>query len=144
MLRFRLIFAWLLLAALPLQGWAAATMLFCGPAQGVAVIAKAHASGDALSHHDMQTAHHDMQTAHGQHHVGTADMGDSGIAHDGAKTVADGSHTCGVCAACCNGVALAQSPHWPSIAAAPSAGLAEPLVAVLARPSPVPDKPPRA
>ena len=41
MLRFRLILAWLLLAALPLQGWAAATMLFCGPVQRDAVIAKA-------------------------------------------------------------------------------------------------------
>ena len=58
MLRFRLILAWLLLAALPLQGWAAATMLYCGPAQKAAVHASAHAPGAAVSHHDMQAAHH--------------------------------------------------------------------------------------
>lgn len=150
MLRFRLILAWLLLAALPLQGWAAATMLFCGPVQRDAVIAKAHSPGQADSHHDMHTAHHnmhDVQSGHGQHHVGTVDMGnmgDMGSAADGAKTITDGSHTCGVCAACCNGVALAQTSYWPSIAVEPRADLAEPLVAVLARPSPVPDKPPRA
>lgn len=141
MLRFRLILAWLLLATLPLQGWAAATMLFCGPVQRDAVIAKAHSTGQAASHHDMHAAHHDMQAGHGQHHVGAVDMVDS---VDGASTVADGSHTCGICAACCNGVALAQTPHWPPVAITPGAHLAEPLVAVLARPSPVPDKPPRA
>jgi hypothetical protein len=140
MLRFRLILAWLLLAALPLQGWAAATMLFCGPAQHTAVVAKVHSPADAPSHHDTHTAHHDMQ-AQAQHHVDTSDTGST---DDGAGHVAGGTHTSGVCAACCHGVALAQTPHWPSIAAAPSADLAEPLVAVLARPSSVPDKPPRA
>jgi hypothetical protein len=142
MLRFRLILAWLLLAALPLQGWAAATMLFCGPAQRDAVVAKAHSPGQAISHHHMDPANHDMQAAHGQHQADTT--GDIGNGHHGAKTVADGSHTCGVCASCCNGVALAQTQHSPSIAVAPRADLAEPLTVVLARPSPVPDKPPRA
>lgn len=141
MLRFRLILAWLLLAALPLQGWAAATMLYCGPAQRDAVHAKADLPEAAVSHHDMQAAHHPMQSAHEQHHIGTGDMGSA----DGvAQPVADASHTCGVCAACCHGVGLAQTLHWPAITAAPGAVMGEPLVAVLARPSPVPDKPPRA
>jgi hypothetical protein len=138
MLRFRLILAWLLLAALPLQGWAAATMLFCGPAQPAAVVAKANAHAHAAAHHDMHTAHHDVQAAHAQHHVDTTDTGSAD------HGTADGSHTCGVCAACCNGVALAQTPHWPIISVAPGADPAEPLVAVLVRPSSVPDKPPRA
>jgi len=141
MLRFRLLLAWLLLAALPLQGWAAATMLFCGPAQRTAVVAQSHLPADAASHHDMDTAHHDMQPPHAQHHVAPGDMGG---ADDGAQPVADGSHTCGVCAACCHGVALAQTQQWPSVSPAPEADHGEPLVAVLARPSPVPDKPPRA
>lgn len=141
MLRFRLILAWLLLAALPLQGWAAATMLFCGPAQRGAVVAKAHSPADATSHHDMDTAHHDMQAGHAQHHVAP---GDVGSAADGSQAAADGSHTCGVCAACCQGVALAQTQHWPYVPVASGADIAEPLVAVIARPSPVPDKPPRA
>lgn len=131
MLRIRLILAWLLLAALPLQGWAAATMLFCGPAQPGAVVAKAEAATPGASdhHHD---AHHHAQAGH-------ADHGDSA-----APVVADASHTCGVCAACCHGVAIAQTQNVPAAAAPPSLHLAEPLVAVLAHPSPVPDKPPRA
>ncbi|MDP3762270.1 MAG: hypothetical protein Q8R01_17330 [Ramlibacter sp.] len=141
MLRFRLLLAWLLLAALPLQGWAAATMLFCGPAQRAAVVAKAPPHGEAVSHHDMHAAHHDMQAVHAQHHM---DTGHAGSAGDGAQPVADGSHTCGVCAACCHGVALAQTQQWPAASPAPRADLIEPLVAVVARPSPVPDKPPRA
>lgn len=140
MLRFRLIVTWLLLAALPLQGWAAATMLWCGPAQQPAALAAAHTFAHTAGHqHDDG---HATQGAHGQHHVDAADVGS---ADDGAApTLADDSHTCGVCAACCNGVALAQTPGWPSSAIVPRAEIAEPLVAVLARPSPVPDKPPRA
>ena len=133
MLRIRLILAWLLLAALPLQGWAAATMLFCGPAPRAAVVAKAHSPEAAANHHQMHGPH-DVPAAHAQHHD----------AADGAQPVADGSHTCGVCAACCHGVALAQTQPWPSVSPAPEAGHGEPLLAVLARPSPVPDKPPRA
>jgi len=146
MLRFRLILAWLLLAALPLQGWAAATMLYCGPAQRDAVHAKADLPEAAVSHHDMRAAHHLMQSAHTPHHMGAIDEGaaDSGSTEGVAQPVADASHTCGVCAACCHGVALAQTLHWPTITAAPGANLAEPLVTVVAHPSPVPDKPPRA
>lgn len=147
MLRFRLILAWLLLAALPLQGWAAATMLFCGPAQRVAVVAKAQSVADSASLHGMNAVHHDVQAAHAHHHAGTdhhVDTGDVGSAHDGAKTTGEGSHTCGVCAACCHGVALAQTQHGAATAVAPGADIAEPLVAVLARPTSVLDKPPRA
>ncbi|MDF2466674.1 MAG: hypothetical protein K0Q43_4909 [Ramlibacter sp.] len=140
MLRLRLFLVWLVMAALPLQGWAAATMLYCGPAQKSAAHAKAHAQQAASHHDDMQAAHHDVQSAHAQHHVDAADA----AASEGAQPVADSPHTCGVCATCCHGVALAQTPQWPSITAAPGADLVEPLFFVLARPSPVPDKPPRA
>lgn len=143
MLRFRLILAWLVLAALPLQGWAAASMLFCGPAQRAAVHAKAQAAKAApAGDHAMHAGHHDMQGAHGQHHAdaGTADAEAGGP----AQPVTDSTHTCGVCAACCHAVALAQTMQWAGASDAPGAHLAEPLVTVLARPSPVPDKPPRA
>lgn len=136
--RFRLILAWLMMAALPLQGWAAASMLYCGPAQRAAV--HAAAAAHEASHHDMHAAHHDVKAGHHaqQHH---ADPG----APEGAQPAADASsHTCGVCAACCHGVALAQTQRWAATLPALAADIAEPLVAVIVRPSPVPDKPPRA
>jgi hypothetical protein len=144
MLRLRLFLLWLVMAALPLQGWAAATMLYCGPAQKSAAHANVHAQQAASHHHEMQDQmlgeHHDVHAALAQHHVDADDAAGS----EGAQPVADTPHTCGVCATCCHGVALAQTPQWPSITAAPGADLVEPLLFVLARPSPVPDKPPRA
>jgi hypothetical protein len=136
--RFRLILAWLMMAALPLQGWAAASMLYCGPAQRAAVQAQAQVPA-AGSDHGMQAAHHGTDAGSpAHHHADTTAADDSDAAGDGAD------HTCGVCAACCHGVALAQTPHWAAMPPAPGADLAEPLAAVLARASPVPDKPPRA
>lgn len=140
--RFRLFLAWLLLAALPLQGWAAATMLYCGPAKDAAIHEMAR-SAQATGHHDTHAAHHDVQAAQTPHHH--ADAAGADASGDGPQIGSHATpHTCGVCAACCHGVALAQTPHWPAITAAPRADLAEPLVVVLALPSPVPDKPPRA
>lgn len=137
MSRFRLFLAWLLLAALPLQGWAAASMLYCAPAQRTAVHAKAQGPVTA-SPQDMHAGHDDMGSVqHAQHHAEDSASGDTVAAADGA------GHTCGVCAACCHGVALAQTQHWATALPPPAAHIAEPLVAVLARPSPVPDKPPR-
>jgi hypothetical protein len=138
MLRLRLILAWLVMAAIPLQGWAAAAMLFCGPAPQAAMHAKAHAAKADVSHQGLHAGHHDMHAEHAQHQM------DSGDAGDGAQPVADSGHTCSVCAACSHGVALAQTLRWPAVASPPAADIAEPLAAVLARPSPVPDKPPRA
>jgi hypothetical protein len=138
MLRLRLILAWLVMAALPLQGWAAASMLFCGPASQAAVHSKAHAAKADEGHQGLHAGHHDMHAAHTQHQA------DSGGAEDGAPPVADSGHTCSVCAACSHGIALAQTPRWPTVSPPPAADIAEPLAAVLARPSPVPDKPPRA
>lgn len=138
MSRFRLFLAWLMLAALPLQGWAAASMLYCGPAQRAAVQAKEQVPVTA-SHHELHAGHHDMSAGqHAQHHMDDSATGDTGAAPDTS------GHTCGVCAACCHGVALAQTQQWATALPPPAVHIAEPLVAVVARPSPVPDKPPRA
>lgn len=138
MLRFRLLLAWLLLAALPLQGWAAAAMLFCGPAQTVAMHSEVHVAKADAGNRGLHADHHDMHAAHAQQHL------DGGDADGGTQPSADGVHTCSVCAACSHGVALAQTPQWPAVLPPPAADITEPLIAVLARPSPVPDKPPRA
>jgi hypothetical protein len=130
MSRFRLFLAWLIMVAIPLQGMAAASMLYCGmgayhgPAQ-VAVQAQAE-------HHD-----------HAQH--GHADVTQAKKADAGAdKKAPDSSHKCPVCASCCHGAAIAQFPSLAVLAPAPQAEPAEPFVLIHARPSTVPDKPPRA
>ena len=98
---FRLRFAlmWLLLLALPLQGFAAATMLHCGPghhgmAAGAAV---AHQSADDSDHHHGEAGH-----VHAATHASGSD--------DHAPTAADISKLskfkCSACASCCLGLAL--------------------------------------
>ena len=138
--RFRLFLVWLLMAALPLQGWAAASMLYCGPAQREAAHAQANApahDSHHVMHEQMHSAHHGVDSDdHAQFDTGALPPQDTG-ATDGA------SHTCGVCAACCHGLALAPTQHWDGLLPAPHANLAQPVALVLAGGSSVPDKPPR-
>jgi hypothetical protein len=122
MIRLRILFAWLLMAAVPMQGFAAASMLFCGQdAQ------QAHAAAhDHATHAHAGEAHSRTKTptkAHGA--LGTA-------------------HTCSICAACCNSLAIMGLEQVIAIAHSPQSELAEPLVFIQARAAPVPDKPPRA
>src|SRR5512133_412005 len=98
--RIRLILAWLLMAAVPLQGWAAATMLFCGP-MPPSVHAHAHEAGGQTDLHAAPAAHHHgMNPQHATHDDGTA-------AHP--QPVGDESHACSACAACSHSIALAQT-----------------------------------
>jgi hypothetical protein len=126
MSKVRLFVAWLLLAALPLQGLAGASMLLCGPAPAQAATATAH---DHASH-DHEAMGHEGQTV-------------AGAQEDHASNGAEG-HACPICAACCNLVALPQAPSFQ-----PEAGrlLTPPLpgpARVLTRAAPAPEKPPRA
>ncbi|MFC5500167.1 hypothetical protein ACFPOE_21675 [Caenimonas terrae] len=122
--RIRYLFAWLVLAALPLQGFAAASMLFCG--MGAAVV------GTAQAHHD--------HAAHSHAHAHAVKGVEGGV----AQQLPDAGHSCGVCAACCHGGAIAQTPHVLAMASLPLAPAAEPFVRIDPRPSSVPDKPPRS
>jgi hypothetical protein len=129
MSRIRILFAWLVLAALPLQGFAAATMLFCGlgegPAAQVAVVASSH----------------EDHAAHGHVHVAKAKSNKSG---EGKQQLPDPSHKCGACAACCPGAAVASTARVLAVADLPQAEAADPFVRIDPLPSTVPDKPPRA
>ncbi len=60
------------------------------------------------------------------------------------KKLPGAAHKCGVCASCCNLAAIAEFPQLVAFAPVPQAELAEPFVLIHARPSQVPDKPPRA
>jgi hypothetical protein len=130
MSRFRLFLAWLVLAAIPLQGLAAASMLFCGMGE--------HHAAAAVAKHDGAGEHDHSQHSHateGELEQATVDTG---------KNLPDTSHKCPVCASCCSSVAITEFPQLAAFEPLPQAESAEPFVLIHARPSQVPDKPPRA
>ncbi len=140
MSRFRLFLAWLIVAAIPLQGLAASSMLFCatGPHHAKTQVVAAQVL-DLTSIDSVSSATHD----HSLHsHAGAAQVEKS--PDSGAKKLPGSEHQCTVCASCCNVVAFSQYPLLVALAPMPQAELAEPFVLIHARPSQVPDKPPRA
>ncbi|QPF74133.1 hypothetical protein G8A07_15235 [Roseateles sp. DAIF2] len=96
----RLMLAWLLAMALPLQGYAAHALMLCGPAhhQSPLVTTQAHATMDHQGHEGHDSAEHGAQ-----HHA-TPDSGDEEQAQPGGHAGA-----CSVCASCCNAAALVTS-----------------------------------
>lgn len=126
MARFRLLLAWLLMAALPLQGFAGAAMLFCG---GVP------------AHHVQATGMHDHaghdHMAHARSDADAQDRAD-------AKQLPSALHTCAICAACCHAVAITQADPAVPLPAVPSPLLQAALGPMHSQPARVPDKPPRA
>lgn len=139
MARLRMFLTCLLLAAIPLQGLAAATMLFCGPG-GPAQPAASAAHEQHVQHHGTAAGHDHAMHQHAGHDEATS-QADQPANGPGA---ADQGQKCSVCTACCHSVAITEAANIAALAPAAqtvSFGLA---VAVHSRPSPVPDKPPRA
>ena len=106
---YRSALVWLLLFSLPLQGYAAATMLSCGPNHHQMWAAAVTAT---VSHHDSGEARHEHHHAHttADDHDVTA-SGD--VAGDGAsvhRLNKLSKFKCSACAACCVGAALPTSP----------------------------------
>ena len=138
MTRFRHLLLCLMMLALPLQGFAAASMLYCGLHGDPA--AKTLQVEMASSHHTMVDAAgtpHD----HGKH-AKTAQAGK--LTTDAQKKqLPDASHKCGVCAACCSVIAISDFPPTIGVQLAPKAVLAEPFVLIQAVPTRLPEKPPR-
>ncbi len=120
----RLVIACLVMAALPLQGIAAASMLFCG-SQAAARVA------EAASHH----GHHTSMDAAVHDHAPAADDAHSADAQE---------HSCPICAACSQAQAVGEFDSLPLAAPAPSAEPSQPPVRVSSRALTLPDKPPRA
>lgn len=113
---------WMLMLSLPLQGYAAASMRWCGSVQGVPAAA-------AALPHLQQAGTHD----HARHSVPSD--------HSAHDTL---SHKCALCASCCHAMAL-QAFFIPlEFGPLAHAGPAEPLVLIQAMPLRVPEKPPRA
>lgn len=126
MSRIRWFLVWLAMVAVPLQGLAAASMLFCGSGPHSA---PAQAAG---------APHH---TGHGDHGAVAAD-GES--AHHSSTALPDATHKCGLCAACCHSMGVAPALEPLSLASLPRPGFHEPFAPVHSRSLQVPDKPPRA
>lgn len=120
--------------AIPVQGFAAASMLFCG--QGTAH----HGQAAQHKHHAIAPAHD-----HAQHQAVSEPVADSGGVKLGdGKAAPDLMHKCNVCASCCNAMALPQTALLFTPQQSLQAGPAEPLMVMHSRPLRVPDKPPRA
>lgn len=137
----RLIVAWLLMAALPMQGFAAATMQFCDQA--------AHSTAQQRPSHDHASPDHAAH-GHGSHHA-VADQAGAGVdldqgGHDGPATASAPSdgHACPICASCCNLVALSDAPSLRLDEARPLPPPLQGPTRVTSREAPAPDKPPRA
>lgn len=128
----RIFLAWLIMAAIPLQGIAASSMLFCA----------------MESHHP-----HEAQAAqeHGEKHLAPGGHDHSKQAHQKVSTesassssLPDANHACGVCGACCHSTAIAEMPRWTAPQPPEQTRKAEPFVLIHSPPFRVPDKPPRA
>ena len=92
----RAFLTWLLLVAVPLQGYAAGSMLFCGDGA---------ATSGAVEHHHDAGAVHDGDVPH--HHGAVSDArGDQD-----APNLHDVMHgKCSVCSSCCSAAALPSAP----------------------------------
>jgi hypothetical protein len=93
----------LLALALPLQGYAAAAMVFCGPEKPA--VTQVVSSNAGMSHHHADTRKAELAMHSGHDHASS---------HD--KSSSASSSSCSSCAACCVGV---PSMHAPLAAVQP-------------------------
>lgn len=133
----RLLLAWLIMAAIPLQGVAAVSMALCkgGHPQRVAAAQDGGdqhlgTQRDAAARHSHLAVSPQVEQALDETHA--------------AKSLSDPGHKCGVCASCCHNLAMAEVPRWPAVATIPQPEPAEGVLRIDAAPSQRPDKPPRA
>ena len=118
-LRFRIVLTWLLLLALPLQGFAAATMVNCGPNHHRMMSAPMAGTTEADEHAAGEQHHHEMGVMT-DHHDAVSSDGDSPSVHHLDKLM---KFKCSACAACCMGAAMPTAavgfePLPPAIAPA--------------------------
>ncbi len=102
-LRFRFVLAWLVLLALPMQGFAAATMLNCGPNHHRMMAAAMAGATEADEHVAGEQHHHEMGVMADHLHEAAADDGDTALVHHLDKLM---KFKCSACAACCMGAAM--------------------------------------
>lgn len=102
--RLRSVMMWLLLFALPLQGFAAATMLNCGPNHHRMMVAAIAAPDETHEHMAAGQHHHETGMAGVEHEVASADQrGDAPSLPQLDKLM---KFKCNACAVCCMGAAM--------------------------------------
>lgn len=123
----RTVLAWLLMLAIPMQGFAATAMLFCAPSHHgvVSTITASQVAVPALKASE-HSAHHHSGMQQSAHHESESDVSstatsDAADSLDLTKTaplkiekLADGK--CSACATCCTGSALVGTPVMNSVA----------------------------
>lgn len=132
--RCRHLIMWLLMLALPMQGWAAVTMLHCGSSH----LAMVHSPGQA-SHHP--SAENQMLHDHGHHAAATNTASDFPAGGKVQNELSD--FQCSACASCCLGTALLVSSmvfFGAPLAATLMSTLSVPAVSFFTS---GPDRPPR-
>ncbi|WP_232080826.1 hypothetical protein [Variovorax sp. SRS16] len=147
MVRFRAILLWLVMIAVPFQGYAAAAMVFCetGAVPEALLVGASH---DHAKHDhgvaDHATANHAKADSGSSVHSDPAARAEH-VDHVDVGDLPDSSHACGTCGTCsaCHAVALTTTLSAIESYSLPQADLAEPS-GVMATVSPsVLDKPPR-
>jgi len=137
MSRFRHLLLCLMMLALPLQGFAAASMFYCGMGAGYDV---------KTTHVETGASRHQMVEAMGMQHDHEKHTSAEGARQspDSQKQLPDSSHKCGVCATCCSVIAITDFVTTVEVQSSPKADLVEPFVLIHSVPSRFPEKPPRA
>ena len=141
MVSLRAILLWLMMLAVPFQGYAAAAMAFCAPEPAQMSAGAAHDH----SQHDHGQHDHASPKGAGPHHANVS--GDDGEDHHVAQNAQDDAsdtfHKCGNCAAC-HSVGMMPTLVTSLLHGLQQADLAEPFLAMATVSPRVPHKPPRA
>ena len=141
MFRIRLLLAWLLLAALPIQGFAAASMLFCAMERTSISQTAVGGKMDQGRRDAAPAAAHDMAAS-----MSSPDQSMAGPV-SGSTTHGDQGmhgHGCSVCAFSCQAAAIVGFDPVPQTSPTPSVEPTSLVARVATRAITVPDKPPRA
>lgn len=138
MLRSRRFLLCLMMLALPLQGFAAAAMLYCGTGANHAATQTQLDTPTSRHHAEAAVAQHD-------HHSQSIDaVPQTDLPSDQAQTqLPNASHKCGVCASCCGVLAITDVPRTIAVAPLPPSDLAEPFIRIYTVPLRQAEKPPR-
>jgi hypothetical protein len=121
------LFAWLLMLAVPLQGYAASTMLFCGPGHHSSAlrmsIGVTELSATDSASHGPGAARHDHASHVHEQVKSQADESTAASSQDQASTQVAGKHLtgkCSMCASCCGGAAMISTFSFPPLEPASS------------------------
>jgi hypothetical protein len=135
----RLILMWVMVAAIPLQGIAASSMLFCAPGphhaqlQAAEVAPHAHPAGTGSHEHVVKKVQAKVESG-------------SDFKQAQPSVIAalpDAGHKCGVCASCCHSLAITESPRAAQFGEPAPLRWSEAFVLIHSPPAQVPEKPPR-